>query len=112
MANEFYYEQEEILKRAREDNHDGDEREEKIRLHSYAVSGAVGALLCMIVVLLEEVVFARSADTIWIVYLGMQFIKCFFDARKLKEKTDIVLSVLWGLSFVLKIVTYIFEILG
>ena len=103
---------EEILKRAREESKSGDEREEKIKLHSYAVSGAVGALLCMIIVLLEELLFNRNADAIWIVYCGMQFIKYFLDAQKLKTKMDIGLSILWGLCFMINIVTYILDIFG
>ena len=103
---------EDILKRAREENKNGDEREEKIKLRSYAVSGAVGALLCMIIDLLEEVLFDRNADTIWIVYFGMQFVKYFLDAWKLKHKMDIALSILWGLCFVLNVVTYIWDFFG
>ena len=103
---------EEILRRAREDNHNGDEREEKIRLRSCAISGALGILLCMVLVLAEEVLLNRNATAIWIVYFGMQFIKYFRDAQKLKYKTDITLSILIGLCFVINVVIYIWDILG
>ena len=102
----------EILKMSREENQNGDEREEKIKLRTYATSAAIGALLCMIFVFIEEIVFDRNAILIWIIYFGMMFSKGILDAIKLKKKCDIVLSILWGLCFVINIVIYILDNVG
>lgn len=101
-----------ILKKSREENKNGDEREEKIKLNSFAISAAIGALLCMIFVFIETVFFDRNATLIWIIYCSMMFSKSFLDSIKLKKRTDIVLSILWGLCFVINIVIYILDNIG
>ena len=101
-----------VLRMSRKENQNGDEREEKIRLRSYAISAAVGALLCMVFVFVENVIFDRNATLIWIIYCGMMFTKSLLDAIKLKKKTDIVLSILWVLCFVIDIVIYILDNVG
>ncbi len=103
---------EDILKKSRNENKNGDEREEKIRLRSYATSAAIGALICMVLVCIENVIFDRSTTLIWIIYCGMMFSKCILDAILLKKKSDIFLSVLWGLCFVIDIVIYILDNIG
>ncbi len=100
-----------ILQMSREDNQNGDEREEKIKLRTYAVSAALGCLFCMILVFIEECIFDRSATAIWIIYSGMMFSKYIMDAVKLKKRFDIVLSVLWGLICIINIVIYIIDII-
>ena len=101
-----------VLRMSREENQNGDEREEKIKLRSYAISAAVGALLCMVFVFVENVIFDRSTTLIWIIYCGMMFTKSILDAVKLKKKSDIVLSILWALCFVIDIVVYILDNVG
>lgn len=101
-----------ILKKSREENQNGDEREEKIKLRSYATSAAIGALLCMIFVFIENIIFDRDAPLIWIIYCGIMFSKYIIDAVKLKKKSDIVLSIVWGLCFVIDIVVYILNNVG
>lgn len=101
-----------VLRMSREENQNGDEREEKIKLRSYATSAAVGALLCMVFVFVENVIFDRSATLIWIIYCGMMFTKSILDAVKLKKKSDIVLSILWALCFVIDIVVYMLDNVG
>lgn len=102
----------EILEKSREENRNGDEREEKIKLRSYATSAAIGALLCMVFVFIENIIFDRNTTLIWVIYCGMMFSKNILDAIKLKKKFDIVLSVLWGLCFVIDIVCYILDNIG
>ena len=101
-----------ILKKSREENQNGDEREKEIKLRSYATSAAIGALLCMVFVFVENVIFDRSSTLIWIIYCGMMFSKSVLDAIKLKKKFDIVLSILWGLCFAINIVVYILDNIG
>ena len=103
---------EEILKMSREENQNGDEREQKIKLRSYAISAAVGALLCMVFVFVEEVLFDRDAVLIWAIYSGMMFTKVLLDSIKLRKRFDIALSVIWGLYFLIDIVIYILDIIG
>lgn len=98
-----------ILKMSREENQNGDEREEKIKLRSYATSAGIGALLCMIFVMIENFVFDRRATLIWIIYSGMMFSKSIMDAVKLKKRFDIGLSVIWGLVYIIYIVIYILD---
>ena len=103
---------EEILQKSREENQNHDEREEQIKLRSYAVSAAIGGLLCMIFVFLERVVFDRSTTLIWAIYSGMMFSKFMMDAVRLKKKMDLVLAILFGLCCVLNIVVYLLENIG
>ena len=97
---------------SRKENQNGDEREEKIRLRSYAISACAGALLCMVLVFVENVLFDRNTALIWIIYCGMMFTKSILDAAKLKKKLDIILSVLWGLCFTAYFVVYILDNIG
>ncbi len=101
-----------ILKKSRAENRNGDEREEKIRLHSYAMSAAIGGLLCMICVLIENGIFNRSTTLIWTIYTGMMFSQKLLNSIKLKKRFDIVLSVIWGLCCVINAVAYILSNIG
>ena len=101
-----------ILKKSRDENKNGDEREEKIKLRSYATSSAIGALICMVIVIVEGAIFDRSTTPIWIIYCGMMFSKNIIDAVILKKKADIGLSILWGLLCIFHVVIYILENIG
>ena len=101
-----------ILRMSREENQNGDEREEKIKLHSYSISATVGALICMVFILAEGLLFDRSTTVIWIVYCGMMFIKYLLDAIKLKKKLDIIFSVVWGLCGAVNLTSYIVVNIG
>ncbi len=101
-----------ILQRSRAENQHGDEREEEIKLRSYATSASIGAVLCTLLVLIEEVVFERSANLIWIIYTGMMASKSILDAFQLKKKGDLLLSILWGLCFVIGISIYVLDNIG
>ncbi len=99
----------EILKKSREENQNGDEREEKIRLRSYATSTVIGALISMVFVILEGFVFDRSITHICIIYCGMMFSKHLIDAIKLKKKEDVLFSILWGVVFLIHSVLYVID---
>ncbi|MBQ2675937.1 MAG: hypothetical protein IJF54_00860 [Clostridia bacterium] len=101
-----------ILEKSRKENQNGDEMETKVRLHSYGMSAAIGGLICMAFVIVESIIFDRSTALIWTIYSGMYFSKSILDAVKLKKKIDICLSILWGLVFVLNIVSYILDNIG
>ena len=58
---------EDILKMSREENQNGDEREQKLKLRSYAISAAIGGLICMVLVIVERIIFDRSTTPIWII---------------------------------------------
>ena len=102
----------EILKKSREENQKGDEREQDIRLRSFATSAALGGVICMLLVMVEGFLFDRSTAPIWIIYCGMMFSKSIVDAVKIKKKADIGLSVLWGLCSVIHIIVYILDNFG
>ena len=101
---------EDILKRSREENKNGDEREEKIKLRSYATSSAIGALICMVFILLEEFVFNRSTTHIWIIYSGIMFSKHLIDAYKLKKKEDVAFSIIYGAICLINCIIYVIDI--
>lgn len=103
---------EEILEKARKENKNGDEREEKIKLRSYAISASIGALLCITLAFVENVIFDRNVAHIWIIYNGMLFSKTLLDAIKLKKKSTIISSVFWGVLLVCWIVLYVLNIIG
>ena len=98
-----------ILKKSRAENKKGDEREEKIQLRSYATSAAIGALICMVFIILEGNIFDRNATHIWIIYSGMMFSKYLIDAIKLKKKENVLLSILWGLICLIHSVLYVMD---
>ena len=100
---------EDVLTLSRQENQNGDEREEKIKLRSYAMSAAIGALLCMILVFIEDMIYNRSTTSLWIIYCGMMFSKNIIDAVKLKKKLEIVLAILWGICLVINSVFYILD---
>lgn len=81
--------------------------EKTFAFSSYAFSAAIGALLCVLFVILEEFIFDRSATPIWIIYFGIMFSQSILDAIRKKAKIDILLSVLWGLALASDIAAYI-----
>ena len=97
---------------AAEENQKGDEREQDIRLRSFATSAALGGVICMLLVMIESFLFDRSTAPIWIIYCGMMFSKSIMDAVKIKKRSDIGLSVVWGLCSVLHIILYILDNFG
>ena len=101
-----------ILKKSREENKNGDEMEQKIKLRSYAFGAAVGCLLCTVLVFIEDILFNRSAPLLWIIYSGMLFSKSILDAIALKKRLDIILSIFWGLGFLAHIAIYIYDNIG
>lgn len=103
---------EDILKRSREENANGDEREEKIKLRSYSISAKIGAALCMTFVLIEKIAFDRDTTLLWAIYAGMIFCESLLNAIKLKKVSDIILSVATGLCFTVNIVTYLINNIG
>ncbi len=100
-----------ILAKSRNENKNGDERERDIRLRAYATSASIGAIICMLLVIIESV-FDRSISMIWIIYSGMMFSKDVINAIKLKKRMDIGLSVMWGIVLVLHFIVYILENIG
>lgn len=103
---------EDILKRSREENANGDEREEKIKLRSYSISAKIGAALCMTFVLIETIAFDRDTSLLWAIYTGMAFCESLLNAIKLKKVRDIILSVITGLCFTVNIVIYLLNNIG
>ncbi len=100
-----------ILAKSRDENKNGDEREEKIRLRSYATSAVVGAFVCMMFVIIESF-FDRSISIIWAIYSAMMFTKHILDAIQLKKRSDIGFSIMWGIVFVLQVFGYILDNIG
>lgn len=100
---------EDILAKSREENKNGDEREQKVREHAYAMSAAYGGLICMIMVLLEDLVFNRDTTAIWIIYGGMLFANSLTGAIKSKSMKYIGLSILFGILLVAELVVYFIE---
>ena len=96
-----------ILRKSREENKYQDEREKNIRLRSYAVATAIGGTICMVFKIVEEEVFNRSGDHLWVIYGGMMFSKYLIDAIKLKKVSDVIISIGWGLLFILSILSYV-----
>lgn len=103
---------EDILKLSRIENKNGDEREQKVRLRSYATSAFIGLFLCIIASFIEDIIFDRSAALLWIIYYGMQFSKSMFETVKLKNKMDAVLSVVFGLGLVIESIHYVLDNIG
>jgi hypothetical protein len=100
-----------ILAKSRNENKNGDERESDIRLRSYAISASIGAIICMLLIIIESF-FDRSTSMIWIIYSGMMVSKDVINAIKLKKKMDIGLSIIWGIVLVLHIILYILDNIG
>ena len=98
-----------ILRKSREENKYQDEREEKIRLRSYAVAMIIGGMICIVFALVEEWVFNRSGDHLWAIIFGMLFSKYLIDAIKLKKATDVILSIMWGMQFIFRFLSYVTE---
>lgn len=100
---------EDILAKSREENKNGDEREQKVREHAYAMSATYGGLICMIMVMLEDLVFNRDTRAIWIIYGGMLFANSLTGAIQTKSKKYIGLSVLFGTLLILELVVYFID---
>ena len=110
MENET--KKEEILEKSREENKKGDEREKQAQNKAYAIGASIGLLLCMVVVLLERIVFDRSDDAVWLIYTGMDFPISLISYKETKKKSWLVLTILFGLCFVAYAALYIASCLG
>lgn len=103
---------EDILKLSRAENKNGDEREQKVRLRSYATSAFIGLFLCIIASFIEDIIFDRSAALVRIIYYGMQFSHSILNTVKLKNKMDATLSAVWGLGLVIEGINYVLDNIG
>ncbi len=99
----------EILEKSRKENKNGDERDVRNKEKSYSISASVATLLCMIMVMIEEGVFNRSATAIWIIYAGVEFTTSLVGAILSKKKWLIGLSIFMGILLVFMVVLYILE---
>ena len=102
----------EILEKSRAENVNGDEMEKKGRMKASAISAAVGMLLCMIIVIIEELVFDRNATAIWVIYTGIQFTSNFLEYAATKKRMSLLLGIIFGICVLLNIVIYILECIG
>lgn len=100
---------EKILETSRKENKQGDERDFEMRNKSYAISASVGLLLCMVIALVESIVFERTAASVWTIYLGMEFVAPLVGYITTKKKFLLFLSIFMGICFVLMAGTYIRE---
>lgn len=103
---------EEILAKSREENKNGDEREKKSRMSAAAISAGVGALLCMILVCIEELVFDRNAIPLWIVYYGIQFTSFLVEYIKTKKRSALAVWIILALCLLIETAIYILECMG
>ena len=103
---------EDILARSRSENKNGDERELRIREHSHAVSAGFAGALCFIMLMLEELIFDRSATVIWVVYTGMESVNAVTRALQSKLRKDKVYAAVWALLFAAFMVFYFIEGFG
>lgn len=102
----------EILEKSRAENKNGDEMEKKVRMKASAISATVGMSLCMILVIIEELVFDRSATALWIIYTGVQFTSSLLEYINTKKRTSLAFGILFGILVLLNIVVYIFKCIG
>ena len=79
-------EKEEILKKSRVENKNGDEKSLNDRNFSYAIGECVGSCLCMILTILERLLFDRTVTSLWIVYIGISFTVALTGFIKSKKK--------------------------
>ena len=102
----------EILAKSREENKNGDEREKTSRIKSSAISAAVGALLCMIFMIVEELVFDRHSIHLWIIYFGIQFTSNLLEYIEIKRRATLFACITFGIGMLLWITIYILECVG
>lgn len=100
---------EEILKKSRNDNKNGDERDLKNKEKAYSISAGVATLICIIIATIEEYVFKRSALDIWLIYATIEFATALSGAIFSKKKWLIGLSIFIGLILIAIVFFYIKE---
>lgn len=100
------------LQNNRTENIFGNDREEKLKYRSLAISGVVGCFICLIFVIIESSVFNRNTSHLWLIYNGMLFSRVLIDAITSKKKKDIVVSIILGLCCVGLLVYYIIDNFG
>lgn len=102
----------EISARSRNENKNGDERDLKNREKSYSISAGVATLVCIIMATIEEMLFQRSATSIWVIYAAIEFASALSGAILSKKKWLVGLSIFMGIVLVAMVYLYIRENLG
>ena len=88
----------EILSKSQQENKNGDEREQQINLKGEALAKRIGASLCMIIVLLEEILAeqATAGFAAFSVYFAMYAVDYIYNAVVLKKKTSWIGGIVCG----------------
>lgn len=98
---------EEILKKSKEENKYSDEREKIIQINSYSIATIVGAFICLLFRIIEGFIFNRDTSHIAVIFNVIFFSKYFIDAIKIRKKHHIILAVLFGITLLLSILSYV-----
>ena len=91
---------EEILKKSQKENKNGDEKDFQDRQASYSVGYSVATALCMILSIIESLVFNRSDTALWIVYVGTCFTVSLVGIIKSRKKWLWVPLIITGIALV------------
>ena len=86
---------EEILEKSRKENQTGDEREQRVILHSGNIAKAVGLALCMLIVFLTDTFGDNPTASFgaFAIYWGMYGTDRLYRWLKLRERFDLLLTI-------------------
>ena len=99
-------EKEEILKKSKQENKNGDEKDLLDRQHSYAIGGSIATFLCLILSIVESSIFNRSDTALWLVYAGTCFSISLVGIIKSKKKWLLIPTIVTGIAFAGLLVLY------
>ena len=98
---------EQILAISRSENADLDERERNVYMRAGFFSRTVGAILCMILFVVEIVLNKSVNLSVWIIYLGMNLTTSLVQYVRLKRKLFLLSGVIRACLLAAFLVLYV-----
>ena len=105
-------EKEEILEKNRKDNRRSDELELQVLGRAGTIATIVGGFLCFLCSMLEFTNTQRVTPSYWAIYFGMLTVEFIVKSVALRQKSSIILSVVYGLLTIACGTFYVMQFTG
>ena len=98
---------EEVLRKSRNENQKMDERERVVIGQAGKIAAMVGAIICMLIYGIDYTFAEEYNSSCWIIYGSIMFVTNLVKFVKLKRKSELGLTVIFGILTAANLVLYI-----
>ena len=105
---------EEILSKSREENQNGDEREQQVVAKAGSLAFHLGAPFCILLAGFVNIATHREQSTmpLWALYEFMSAINCLYVGAQLKSKRHLFAGAVWGVLCIASLTIVVLDCTG